>query len=971
MGRAGPAGREAVSKGNAGGAAGGGDACGADAAVAAILRDLLLAPPDAAREAAQAALAGLCRLAEAEFALLLRPGEGAAPEVLLGWPGDAALPVLPSGWRERLAEGKTADGGGALVLPLAGGGLACVLPAGSALAGAAPDLRLVAEAVAAVIGRHDAERARRAAEQAGAVAAARQAALLAALPDLVVEVDAAGRIERWDAPSLTPTPALAMRAAASDPAMVGRMLEQAVSPRPARLARRMMAEVQREGRSGPHLYEAETPRGGRLWFEVSAAARPAVPGAGAGHLFVVRDVTRQTERDRRLDRLGEIVRIMPNLVVIVDAEHRIEWVNPAFEARTGYTLAEAIGRNPGDLTRCPETSVDMVRRFTERMAAGLPVQGEILNADRHGTRYWVHVNVQPLRDSAGDLVGFVSVETEVTERKRHEAELGRLAREALAARTRLESAVNALPDGFVYFDAAGELVLCNRRYRDLMPDLPLPGAGAEAEVQLRDGRWLRMLEQTTPDGGRVGMQIDISDLKNAERRLEDIIIGAEAGTWEWDIQSGANAINDRWAAIIGYTSAELGRITIDDWARLAHPDDLASAQQVLETVFADKVPQFDYVLRMRHKAGHWVWVLSRGRVVRRDAGGRPLHMAGVHLDITERTEHEATQRRAFAELQRAVAEREAAEQRFSDIAAVSSDWFWEQDAALRFTYFSDGYRRNAWAAPVRAMGRSWAETHGSGAEGGAAGSGADWADLERRMMAREPFRDFIYHVPGPAGAPEGHWVRISGSPWYDGTGRFAGYRGVGTDVTPLILARERAEAASEAKSQFLANMSHEIRTPMNGVLGMAELLADTLTDPGQRQMIDTIRASGEALLHTLNDILDLAKVEAGKLGLESVPFLPRDLVTRVERLYAPRARDRGLSLVVECGAGVDLARLGDPHRCLQVLHNLMNNALKFTESGCVTLRLEADAAGPLRIQVSDTGIGMTPGQVQRVFEDFV
>lgn len=186
----------------------------------------------------------------------------------------------------------------------------------------------------------------------------------------------------------------------------------------------------------------------------------------------------------------------------------------------------------------------------------------------------------------------------------------------------------------------------------------------------------------------------------------------------------------------------------------------------------------------------------------------------------------------------------------------------------------------------------------------------------------------------------------------------------------LRLARERAEAANRTKSQFLANMSHEIRTPLNGVLGMAQALEAALADTETRTMAATIRESGEGLLNLLNDILDMAKIEAGKLSLDLVPFRPDALAGRIAALHRPESEARGLGFSVDCGPGCDRNLMGDPHRLLQILHNLMSNAIKFTESGQVTVRLEAGDGAPLTITVADSGIGMSGEQVARLFEEF-
>ncbi|HUG12443.1 MAG TPA: PAS domain-containing protein, partial [Opitutaceae bacterium] len=181
---------------------------------------------------------------------------------------------------------------------------------------------------------------------------------------------------------------------------------------------------------------------------------------------------------------------------------------------------------------------------------------------------------------------------------------------------------------------------------------------------------------------------------------------------------------------------------------------------------------------------------------------------------------------------------------------------------------------------------------------------------------------------------------------------------------------QAAAAATEAKSQFLANMSHEIRTPLNGVLGMAEVLDGILIDRDHKRMIGTIRRSGESLLSILNDILDMSKIEAGKLELGCVPFSLEDLAERVEELHALRAEEKGLEFEVLIGGGSEGRRLGDPHRMQQILNNVVSNAIKFTEHGEVAVKITARADKPLLIEVRDTGIGMTPAQLERLHEEF-
>ncbi|HYM33618.1 MAG TPA: ATP-binding protein [Candidatus Cybelea sp.] len=313
------------------------------------------------------------------------------------------------------------------------------------------------------------------------------------------------------------------------------------------------------------------------------------------------------------------------------------------------------------------------------------------------------------------------------------------------------------------------------------------------------------------------------------------------------------------------------------------------------------------------------------------------------------------------------------EARFKDYAETASDWYWETGPDHRFNYISERIRAFG-GDPARRLGKSRVEL------GGDTSPAADiWKAHVEALERREPFRDFTY-LRRLQDEPPRH-ISTSGKPFFDEQGRFCGYRGTARDVTESVEAAERlsesmvvAERANRAKSDFLANMSHELRTPLNAVIGFSELLRKETFGPlghaSYREYAGDIHDSGIHLLNIINDILDLAKIEAGKFDLQQEPVDLLEIIDTTLRVLRPKANAAAHQISVSipdrvCGMCVDRRAMK------QILLNLIGNAVKFTPSGGrVGIVARETEYGGVAVAISDTGIGIADHDLEKVLTPF-
>ena len=459
----------------------------------------------------------------------------------------------------------------------------------------------------------------------------------------------------------------------------------------------------------------------------------------------------------------------------------------------------------------------------------------------------------------------------------------------------------------------------------------------------------------------VGSLIDVTERVEREnafqrerQRLRNVIDGTRAGIWEWNIDTGEVSVNERWAEMIGHGLDELAPISIQTFEALLHPEDRMQVLALIEEHFSGERPYFECEIRLRNKAGHWVWVLTRGTITNWTPDGRPALMSGTHLDISARKEAEERLRQTESLLHCSI-----------DTLREGFVIYDEQD---RLIYCNKEFRALYRLSPeFVASGPTFEQILRYGVERGqyrqAIGCEEAWI-VERLVEHRHGGGEYVRAFD------DGRWIKSIER--RTSTGHTVGFR---VDVTEFYRAKEAAEAANVAKSRFLATMSHEIRTPMNGILGMAQLLLiPNLTEQERLDYARTILSSGQTLLKLLNDILDYSKIEAGKLQLEIVPFSPERLIQDIQALFAESARAKTLQLDAHWLGVARQEYRADAHRLRQMLANLVGNAIKFTEQGRV--RIEAheleqhEGQAELEFAVSDTGIGIPADKQARLFKPF-
>ena len=443
------------------------------------------------------------------------------------------------------------------------------------------------------------------------------------------------------------------------------------------------------------------------------------------------------------------------------------------------------------------------------------------------------------------------------------------------------------------------------------------------------------------------------ELQKTNERLDCALAAGNIGVWEWHVDGDLFLADTRAAQLHGLT-AESDR-TLDAFLGRIHPDDQAAVRDAIARCRDSAIP-YAVSYRVPLDGGQLRHVQAHGKVL--SAPQAALQLVGVCTDVTAAQEAHAKIRKLSLV---------ASKTRHSVIIADANGHSeWANEAFTELTGYTQAEVLGKKPGELLQGPRTDPQTI---------------ALIGNRLRERQTVSVELLNY---SKSGREYWISLEIDPVFDDDGRLVNFIATQSDITlakqreaDLRLAIDEAQRANHTKSKFLANISHEIRTPLNGILGFADLLVRggaRISPEEHDEYLQTIHSSGRHLLALINDVLDLSKIEAGQLQVESIPCAPQEIIAETVSSFRAAAAGKSISLDFRCDAPFAASIRTDPHRLKQLLLNLIGNAVKFTDQGCVLVVAHINHHAPrpeLVVEVRDTGVGIPQDKLEAVFQPFV
>lgn len=462
-------------------------------------------------------------------------------------------------------------------------------------------------------------------------------------------------------------------------------------------------------------------------------------------------------------------------------------------------------------------------------------------------------------------------------------------------------------------------------------------------------------------------------LKRSRDRLYKAIEATNDGMWDWKLDSNKLYFDERFYTMAGYLPHEFAP-TIAEWMNRVHPQDLILFKKAIEELLANNSDQLQLEYRFKTKTNEWIWVLNRAKTFERNESGNPVRMVGTHTDISLRVQINLELENRNEELEILYKQLHINEEKFRQLAENTHDAFWLADKEM-LLYMNPPFEK-MWASNAADVLKNPSIIE-------------KWIHPEDKQFFK-PLLDLtmIDHMPHVEqfriikSDGEVRWIWSRRFPVFDKNNELYRIAGIATDITDqknieeaLVSAKEKAMESDRLKSAFLANISHEIRTPMNGILGFTSLLNDdSISHETRNQFIHLITKSGEQLLHIIDDIIDISKIESNQIQLKKTDFYLKDLMSELYNQFDDTRKQTGKESInfftTVDPLHRDIQLYTDYARLKQIFMNLLSNAFKFTTSGYIQFGYTLDDNNMIEFFVEDTGIGIPMEFQATIFQRF-